>query len=122
MSKILLASLMLLFPLSLFAQAGTDIFSFMTFILTVINALEWLFWALAIALFFWGLVKFIMNAADTSDHEDGKQLMIWGVICFFVLATLWALVQFLIVSFDITPVSTLPFVDKDGTTVSGAWV
>ena len=44
--------------------------------------------------FFWGLAKFIRNAGDVKNHQDGKNLMIWGVIGFFVMVTVWGLVQF----------------------------
>lgn len=50
---------------------------------------------LAIAMFFWGLVKFIWNAGDERTHEEGKSVMIWGLIALFVLFTLWSIIGFL---------------------------
>lgn len=49
---------------------------------------------IGVLVFFWGLAKFIRNAGDAENHQDGKNLMIWGVIGFFVMVTVWGLVQF----------------------------
>lgn len=115
MKRTLILSLSLFLPSIAFAQnAGSNIFSLMTWFLDLIQALGGFFLALSVMLFFWGLVKFITNAADAGSHEDGKQYMIWGVISFFVIATLWALVQFLIVTFGLTPTSQLQFIDRNG--------
>lgn len=50
---------------------------------------------LAVAVFFWGLVKFIWKAGDERAHEEGKNVMIWGMIALFVLFALWSIVGFL---------------------------
>jgi len=77
-----------------------------------------LFWLLAIMLFFWGVVKFIANAEDSTEREKGKQLMIWGVVAFVVLVSLWALVGLVLTdTFGIDGGGTLNFVDKDGNTL-----
>lgn len=79
-----------------------------------IERLSFLFMAGALALFVWGLVKFIYNAADTKAHEEGKQLIVWGVIAFFVLVSLWGLVRFLSDSLSLGNVSDPVYRDKNG--------
>jgi len=47
--------------------------------------------AIAVALFLWGIYKFIMSAGG-DGKEDGKQLMFWGIIGLFVMLSMWGLV------------------------------
>lgn len=90
-----------------------DIFSLIGYVLYVVHQLLFLFWGLAVVLFLFGLVKFVKNAADTDAHEEGKHLMVWGIIAFFVLVTLWGLVSFLVESFQLD-VANPTFIDKNG--------
>ena len=50
--------------------------------------------AVAIVLFFWGLVKFIANASDEAAKESGKTLMIWGMIAIFVMVAFWSIIGY----------------------------
>lgn len=47
---------------------------------------------LAVLVFFWGLVKFINHADDEKALEEGKQLMIWGMIAIFVMVAFWGII------------------------------
>ncbi len=49
---------------------------------------------IGILVFFWGLAKFIKNSGDAKNHEDGKNLMIWGVLGFFIMFAVWGLIRF----------------------------
>ena len=49
----------------------------------------------ALLVFFWGLVKFIAKAGDEKAVEEGRNLMVWGVISLFVMITVWGLVNFI---------------------------
>ena len=46
---------------------------------------------LAVVLFFWGVVKFIAQ----DKKEEGKTMMIWGVIALFVMFTIWGIISFM---------------------------
>lgn len=46
----------------------------------------------ATLVFFWGLVKFINHADDEKAIEEGKQLMLWGMVALFVMVALWAII------------------------------
>jgi hypothetical protein len=54
--------------------------------------------AIALLVFFWGLVKFIFSEAQ---KEEGKTLMIWGVVALFVMVSVWGLVRFIGNAFNI---------------------
>ncbi len=50
---------------------------------------------LALLYFFWGLSKFILRAGDEKAREEGKQIMLWGVIALFVMVSIWGIVDFI---------------------------
>jgi membrane protease YdiL (CAAX protease family) len=49
--------------------------------------------ALALLVFFWGIFKFISNAGDATKIEEGRRFMLWGIIGFFVMMSVWGIVQ-----------------------------
>jgi uncharacterized membrane protein len=49
---------------------------------------------LAVLVFFWGLVKYIMSASDETAKEGGKNLMIWGMIALFVMVAFWGILGY----------------------------
>lgn len=57
--------------------------------------------ALALFLFFWGLVKFIWNSGDESSIKQGRDLMIWGVVVLFVMVSVFGILSLLSNSFGI---------------------
>ncbi|OGJ02474.1 hypothetical protein A3I95_00620 [Candidatus Nomurabacteria bacterium RIFCSPLOWO2_02_FULL_44_12] len=64
--------------------------------------------ALAVAMFIWGAVKFlIINGGEEEKRNEGKQLMLWGIIALVVMISVWGLVKVVGNTFDL-PNSTLP--------------
>ncbi len=47
--------------------------------------------ALGLLAFFWGLVRYIFS----ESKEEGRSLMIWGVVAIFVMVSVWGLVRFI---------------------------
>lgn len=90
MKKGLIASLLLL-PVVSYAQVGRGIIDIIDAIQNIVNLLIPVLVTLAMVVFFWGLVKYIMNASDEAAKEGGKNLMIWGMIALFVMVALWAI-------------------------------
>jgi heme/copper-type cytochrome/quinol oxidase subunit 2 len=56
---------------------------------------------LSIVFFFWGLVKFIYHAEDERTHEEGRRLMIWGMIALFVMVAFWGIIGWVQQSLDV---------------------
>jgi uncharacterized membrane protein len=52
-----------------------------------------LVFALALLYFFWGVVKYIRS--EGQGKEDGRMIMVWGVVALFVISSVWGLVFFL---------------------------
>lgn len=56
--------------------------------------------AIAFIVFIWGLFKyFILGGASDDERKKGKQLVVWGIIAFFVMFSLWGIVNLLRGSF-----------------------
>ena len=61
--------------------------------------------AIALLTFFWGLVRFIFAGAEAK--EEGKSLMIWGIVALFVMVSIWGLVRFIGNAFNIQSGGTI---------------
>ncbi len=75
---------------------------------TFLNAIEGLFITLAIVVFFWGLIKYLMNAGE--EKSEGLQIMFYGVIAIFVMVSIWGIIRLLQSTFKVT--STDPVIPK----------
>ncbi len=52
--------------------------------------------ALAFIVFIWGIFQyFIQGGQDEEKRDAGKSLMLWGLIGFFVMVSVWGLVNIL---------------------------
>ncbi len=86
-----------LFPLFSFAAINniSDVGSFI--INTINNIIVPVLFAIAFVVFLWGaFTVFILGAQGGDDvKERGKNLMLWGLIGFFVMVSIWGLVNIL---------------------------
>ena len=62
----------------------------------VLESLILVIFALAVVFFFWGLAKFILHSAEEEAKEEGRRMMLWGIIGFVVMFGLWGIVNFLL--------------------------
>ncbi len=90
---------LLIVPLGAAAQTGLE--GVIGTFSDLINAAIPLIIALAVLYFFWGLAKYILNASDEGAKEEGRSIMIWGVIAIFVMVSLFGLVQLLQETFNV---------------------
>jgi hypothetical protein len=75
---------------------------------TFLNAAIGLMITLAIVVFFWGLVMYLMNVDE--KKTEGLQIMLWGVIAIFVMVSIWGIVRLLQSTFKVT--STQPVIPQ----------
>ena len=53
-----------------------------------------LVFALALLMFFYGIFKyFILGGGDQGSRDEGKQLMLWAIIGFVVMAGIYGIIQ-----------------------------
>jgi len=63
---------------------------------TINNVLVPVLFAVAFIVFLWGAFNtFILGANSEEVKEKGKNLMLWGLIGFFVMVSIWGLVNIL---------------------------
>lgn len=75
---------------------------------TFLNALIGLFITLAIVVFFWGLIRYLVNAGE--DKAEGLQIMFYGVLAIFVMVSIWGIIRLLQSTFSVT--STSPVIPQ----------
>lgn len=76
---------------------------------TFLNAIVGLFITLAIVVFFWGLIQYLVNVGGEKKHE-GLQIMFYGIIAIFVMVSIWGIIRLLQSTFKVT--STEPVIPK----------
>ncbi len=78
---------------------GTTAESAVATIGAIVDALIPIAFAAALLFFFWGLAKYLLG--DATEHEKGRNLMIWGVIALAVMASVWGIATVLRNTFGI---------------------
>lgn len=81
-------------PLVALAQFG-EISTFVAKISQFINStLIPLVFGIALLVFIWGVFKaFILGGADASSREEGQQLMLWAIIGFVLMVSVFGIVN-----------------------------
>ena len=96
--KISFSALAFLVPALAFAQPSGNFGGIGQTVNTAVNfmnsTLVPLLFALSFLMFLWGMFKyFFLSAASEEGREAGKQLMLWGVIAFVMMVSIWGLVN-----------------------------
>jgi hypothetical protein len=98
--KISIIPSIILLPLVTFAQLGQTE-GILNRILDIVQTiLIPLVFTLALLFFFYGVVKYIWS--EGQNKAEGKQIMIWGVVALFVMSSVWGLVRFIQVDFNLS--------------------
>ena len=103
MKKFGLIGAALAFPFLSFAQVNS-VQTLGAFIIGLINTVAVpVVFALAFIVFIWGVfMYFILGGHDEEKQAKGKGLMLWGLIGFFVMVSVWGLVHILTGSVSLT--------------------
>lgn len=82
--------------------------AYIDYILSIIDVLVPILVALAFAVFFWGMSKFILNSGKPEDIKKGREYMLWGLLALFVLVSIRAIIAFIQTDLEIDS-SLTPF-------------
>lgn len=94
-------------PVLAFAQTTapvTNVYQAGAQIIGIINGvLVPLVFAIAFIVFIWGVFQyFIAGGHDEEASEKGRNLMLYGILGFFVMVAVWGLVNVLVGTFNLT--------------------
>ncbi len=82
----------LLLPVVTFAQNIQSLFLLFS---NLLNALIGMLITVAIVVFFWGLIRYLLHDGASEDAHKGVYQMIWGIVAIFVMVSIWGLIALL---------------------------
>ncbi len=88
MKKAIFYTALYTFPLAAFAQTPTNLIGLISFAGDVANRLIPLFIAIALVVFFWGLIQYIAK-----KKANDKNVMIAGLLGLFVMVSVWGIIR-----------------------------
>ena len=77
---------------STFSSAIQSLIGLMNMLVSVLAAL-------ALVVFFIGLVRYIKDSAGTHGHEEGRERIVWSLIALFILFSIWGILALMSVTF-----------------------
>lgn len=107
---ILFSSIILLTPILAFAQTSScslalrsnpkfsDLISYITCNIQLVVPVIFI---LALVVFLWGVVQYVINTDDEAKKSKGKEFMVWGIIGLTVMFSVWGLVKIVSTTFGV---------------------
>lgn len=111
MKKFLYVLPVLALPLIAGAQAGSlnlnGVDNSIARIITTMNGIVPLLIGVAVLVFLWGVLKFVLAGSDdAAKRKDARGFMIWGLVSIFIMVSVWGLVGILQSSFGLSGVDS----------------
>ena len=76
--------------------------NFIDTIIGLMNKVVPLLIGLAVLVFLWGVLKYVISGADDADkRKEARGFMIWGIVSIFIMVSVWGLVGILQSSFGV---------------------
>ena len=113
--KASLTGALLLAPFAAFAQDLGNINRLIAAIQNIVNTLLPILVTIALLVFFWGLIKYIREANNPEAANEGKSIMIAGIIALFVMVSVWGIVGFIGRALNIERGGSIPVPGVDRT-------
>lgn len=119
---IFLAAVLLLLPTVVSAQGTLG--GLITEVQGLVDSLIPLILAIATVGVLWGLARYAFKAGDEKAQEEGRRVMVWGIITLFVMFSIWGIVAILQTAFGtggiVSPQGGIPTLsDVPGSTDGG---
>lgn len=67
----------------------------------IINPLIILLFALAVAYFTYGVLKFVLNAENEEKRTEGKNAMLWGIVGLVIMIGVWTILNLVLNTLNI---------------------
>jgi len=92
MKKALITGSVFFAPLvALAQQTGGNLTGLLYLALQIVNLVIPLLIAVALIVFFWGLIKYIATSGE--GHEQGRKIMIAGIVALFIMVSIWGIIR-----------------------------
>ena len=98
MKKIIISTVVLAMPLMAAAATIADIVGT---IRSIVNSIVPLFMVIAVAVFLWGIIKYITAAGDEEKAKSARGYIIYGLIGIFVMVAFWGIIQVVASTFNV---------------------
>jgi fumarate reductase subunit D len=82
-----------LVPVAVYAQ---DFETFMGTLQSVIAGAVPIIISFGVVVLLWGIVKYIRAADQPQKREEGRQLIVYGIISVFVMVSMWGLINLIV--------------------------
>jgi len=82
-----------------FLNGASSFSSIVQTLIGLMNMLVSVLAALALVVFFIGLVRYVKDSADAHDHVEGRERIIWSLIALFILFSIWGILALMSVTF-----------------------
>jgi len=66
------------------------------YVITVINDLVWVLGSLALLMFLWGVLQYVIKPADKHKYKN----MQWSMLALFVLFSIWGIIHAMCLSYQ----------------------
>lgn len=63
--------------------------------ISIINPIIWVLFAVAVLVFLYGVLQFLIGQASEEKKTVGKSHMIWGIVGIFIMLSVWTILGFL---------------------------
>ena len=60
-----------------------------------------LLFALAMVVFIWGVIQYVVNGSNEAERKKGREFMIWGLVAIAVMSSIWGIVKILTGTFGV---------------------
>jgi hypothetical protein len=92
MKKVLAFVALFTLPMVAFAQTPSNLTTLISFVGDTLNRIIPVLIALAVVVFFWGLVQYIFKQGGKGG-ESGKNIMIAGLLGLFIMVSFWGIIR-----------------------------
>jgi len=67
----------------------------------IINPIIGVLFALALAIFLWGIARSLMYSDDENERKQGRQHMIWGLVGMFIMVSVISILRLALGTFGL---------------------
>ncbi len=99
MKKIIISSIALTAPFV--ALAAGELQNIVTVLKGLANTIVPLFMVVAVAVFLWGIIRYITSAGDEEKQKSSRNYIIYGLIGIFVMVAFWGIITVVANSFGV---------------------